>query len=258
MEVSPFSDECVTAFRRHGWMYEGRRTIVTDVVRENNSTYRLGWTEMTRDASKMGSGLPEYLLLFRKPPSDPTTARADEPITKTKEDYTRARWQIDAHSFWRSNGNSPLSPDELYDYRQHVSRLEEKDRLGNLPSSFFAEPPVSRSAWVWDDVVYMRTLNTDQSRSRQQNHICPLPFDIVERTIKLYSNEGDLILDPFAGLFTVPYLAIKYGRIGYGVELNPRYFEAGVDYCQKMEQEKTAPTLFDYLQVKDVVKVAGA
>lgn len=253
MEVSPFSDECVMAFRKHGWMYEGRRTIVTDVVRENNSTYRLGWTEMTKDSSKMGSGLPEYLLLFRKPPSDNTTARADDPITKTKEGYTRARWQIDAHSFWRSNGNSALFPDELYDYRQHVERLEEKDKLGNLPSSFFAEPPVSRTEWVWDDVVYMRTLNTDQSRGRQQNHICPLPFDIVERTINLYSNPGDLVFDPFAGLFTVPYLAIKYGRLGYGIELNPAYFEAGIDYCQKMEQEKTAPTLFDYLELNEVV-----
>jgi hypothetical protein len=55
MEVSPFSDECVMAFRKHGFLYEGRRTISTDVVSENNQTYRLGWTEMTRDASKMGS-----------------------------------------------------------------------------------------------------------------------------------------------------------------------------------------------------------
>ena len=69
MEVAPFSDECVMAFRKHGFMYEGRRTISTDVVQENNQTYRLGWTEMSKDASKMGSGSPEYLLLFRKPPS---------------------------------------------------------------------------------------------------------------------------------------------------------------------------------------------
>ncbi len=255
MEVSPFSDECVMAFRKHGWLYEGRRTIVTDVVRENNSTYRLGWTEMTKDASKMGSGLPEYLLLFRKAPTDNTTSRADEPVTKTKENYSRARWQIDAHSFWRSNGNTALLPDELYSYQQHVDRLEEKDHHGNLPSSFFAEPPVSRSSWVWDDVIYMRTLNTDQSRSRQQNHICPLPFDIVERTINLYSNEGDLVLDPFGGLFTVPYIAMKYGRRGYGIELNPAYFEAGVNYCQKMEQEKTSPTLFDFLHIENVIQV---
>ena len=254
MEVSPFSDECIAAFRKHGFLFEGRRTIVTDVVRENASTYRLGWTEMSKDASKMGSGLPEYLLLFRKAPSDNTTSRADEPITKDKEDYTRARWQVDAHSFWRSNGNTPLLPEELYSYEEHVRRLEEKDAVGNLPSSFFAEPPVSKTKWVWDDIVYMRTLNTEQSRSRMQNHICPLPFDIVERTIRLYSNEGDLVFDPFAGLFTVPYVAMKLGRTGYGVELNPAYFESGVHYCQEMEQEKTSPTLFDYLKSEGVLE----
>lgn len=251
MEVSPFSDECVMAFRAHGWLYEGRRTIVTDVVRENNSTYRLGWTEMSKDASKMGSGLPEYLLLFRKAPTSNETSRADEPVTKDKAEYTRARWQVDAHSFWRSDGNSPLLPVELYDYEQHVERLEEMDRKGSLPASFFAEPPKSLSTWVWDDVVYMRTLNTEQSKKRQENHICPLPFDIVERAIRLYSNEGDVVLDPFAGLFTVPVIAMKLGRIGKGIELNQEYYAAGVKYCEAMQREKMVPSLFDYLQVAE-------
>lgn len=253
MEVAPFSDECVAAFRKHGWLYEGRRTIVTDVVRENSSTYRLGWTEMTKDASKMGSGLPEYLLLFRKPPSNADDQRADEPVTKDKADYGRARWQVDAHSFWRSNGNRPLLVDELYSYGAHVKRLEELEQNGNLPASFFYEPPRSPSAWVWDDVVYMRTLNSNQSQKRKENHVCPLPFDIVERTIRLYSNEGDVVLDPFGGLFTVPYLAIRLGRYGIGIELNSEYYAAGVRYCQEAERQATLPTLFDFLKVEKVM-----
>jgi DNA modification methylase len=252
MEVSPFSDECVMAFKKHGWLYEGRRTIVTDVVRENASTYRLGWSEMSRDASKMGSGLPEYLLLFRKPPTSNDNSRADEPVTKDKETYTRARWQVDAHAFWRSDGNSPLTPIELYDYESHVGRLEELDRKGSLPASFFSEPPKSMHAWVWDDVVYMRTLNSEQSKKKLENHICPLPFDIVERAIKLYSNEGDVVLDPFAGLFTVPIIAMKLDRIAIGIELNPEYFHAGVRYCEQIQQEKLMPSLFDYLEAVSV------
>lgn len=248
MDVAPFSDECVTAFRKYGFIYGGRRTIVTDVVRENNSTYRLGWTEMTKDASKMGSGLPEYLLLFRKPPSSPDTQRADEPIVKDKTEYSRGRWQIDAHAFWRSNGNGFVILDHPYDYGAHVERLEELDKHGNLPASFFYEPPVSRSEWVWDDVQFMRGLNSDQSRHNEQNHLCPLPLDIVERTIRLYSNERDTVLDPFAGLFTVPYVAIKMERYGIGIELSDIYFEAGVRYCREAEQGRKAPTLFDWAE----------
>jgi hypothetical protein len=248
MEVAPFSDECVMAFRKHGWLYEGRRTVVTDVVRENNSTYRLGYTEMTHDASKMGSGLPEYVLLFRKPPTKADTARADEVVSKNKADYSRGRWQVDAHSFWRSDGNTPIRKAEIYDYQGHIARLEEMERSGNLPASFFYEPPKSHSTWVWDDVIFMRTLNTNQSMSRSEKHICPLPFDIVERLIRLYSNEGDIVFDPFAGLHTVPYLAIKLGRFGHGIELNHEYWTCGVKYCQDMERQVECPTLFGYLE----------
>ena len=136
-----------------------------------------------------------------------------------------------------------------------VGRLEELDRKGSLPASFFYEPPASPSHWVWDDVVYMRTLNTEQSKKRQENHICPLPFDIVERTIKLYSNPGDLVLDPFAGLFTVPVIAMKLDRFAVGIELNREYFDAGVRYCEQVQQEKMMPTLFDFF---DVAKTAEA
>ncbi len=248
MEVSPFSDECTMAFRKHGWMYEGRRTITTDVVRENASTYRLGWTEMSHDATKMGSGLPEYVLLFRKPPTSPENARADEPVTKDKEEYTRARWQVDAHSFWRSNGNRPLEPDELYDYEAHVGRLEHLDKAGNLPSSFFYEPPASPSDHVWDDISMMRTLNSEQSHKRRENHICPLPFDTVERLIRLYSNEGDIILEPFGGVGTTGFIAIKEGRKAYLVELSRKYYVDLVRYCKQAEQQRMVPTLFDYLE----------
>jgi DNA modification methylase len=270
MEVDPFSDLTVQAFMRHGFLYEGRRTITTDVVRENASTYRLGYTEMTRDASKMGSGLPEYLVLFRKAPTSAATARADEPVTRDKADYTRARWQVDAHAYWRSNGNThvPSKPEdqvrfllnllsikEDYDFEAHVARLEDLEQRGMLPASFFYEPPETNNSRIWSDVQMMRGLNSSQSRREQVQHTCPLPFDIVERVINLYSNRGDVVLDPFAGIFTVPYCAIKAGRFGIGMELGDKYFDDGARYCHEAENEVTTPTLFDLLEE---AKGAGA
>lgn len=271
MEVAPFSDECVAAFRKHGWLYQGRRTIVTDVVRENNQTYRLGWTEMTKDASKMSSGMPEYLLLFRKAPSETSSQYADLPVAKSKSEYSRGRWQIDAHSLWRSNGNRPLTPDEIaammpdaasrlfaseqiseaYDHERHVAICEALDDRGCLPASFMLLPPrvtADERDMVWDDVSYIHTLNGGQSRRRAEQHICPLPIDIAERAIRLYSNPNEIVLDPFAGLFTVPYVAVKMGRIGHGVELNHDYYTAGVRYCEQAEIEVSSPTLFDLQQ----------
>lgn len=250
LEVEPFTDDCARAFRRYGFAAQGRCTITTDVVRENNSTYRLGWTENSKDSTKMGFGLPEYLLVFRKPPTDHDNARADEPVTKDKKVYTRARWQIDAHSFWKSNGNRPLFPDEMYDYEAHVGRLQAKDDNNNLPAAFFLEPPVSESSWVWDDINGMLCLNADQTKRGEQNHICPLPFDIVNRVITRWSNENDLVLDPFAGLGTVGVCAMKLQRRAYLIELKKEYFDALMRYCNETEQKALTPTLFDWVEMQ--------
>lgn len=80
--VYPFHAKTMDHFIKHGFAYMGMKTIVTDVVRENNQTYRLGWTEQCKDGSKMGVGMPEYLLLFRKPPTDTANSYADTPVVK--------------------------------------------------------------------------------------------------------------------------------------------------------------------------------
>ena len=266
--IEPFHALCINHYMRHGFQYFGMITIVTDVVRENNQTYRLGWTEQCKDGSKMGVGCPEYILLFRKLPTDRSTAYADSPVTKSKEEYTRAQWQIDAHAYWRSSGNRMISKEELqsisvdslqkvyrkfsrenvYNYKEHVELAKKLDENGKLPAIFMVVAPGSWNRLeVWDDINRMKTLNTTQSRRRAQMHVCPLQIDIVERIINRYSNKGDLVLDPFGGLMTVPMIAIKMNRRGYGIELSQDYFRDGVGYLQAAEDEMETPTLFDFI-----------
>lgn len=265
--MEPFHALCIEHYMRHGFAYFGMITVVTDVVRENNQTYRLGWTEQCKDGTKMGVGCPEYILLFRKPPTDRSTAYADEPVTKTKQDYTRAQWQIDAHGFWRSSGNRLITKEELmkapidklqilyrqysrntvYSYDEHIELAKKLDADGHLPATFMVVAPGSWSEEVWDDVNRMRTLNTTQSQRRQTMHVCPLQLDIVDRIINRYSNEGDLVLDPFGGLGTVALEALKMGRRGYTIELNDAYFRDAVGYLEAEEARIEAPTLFDLL-----------
>lgn len=267
--IDPFSEMTVMHYMKHGFKYMGRIVVLTDVVRENNQTYRLGWSENCKDGSKMGVGCPEYILLFRKLPSDTAKAYADTPVTKSKEEYTRAQWQLDANAFWRSSGNSLLTKDEInrmtlsqlqktyrkysvshiYNYEDHVEQAKELDKDGRLPATFALMPPASWSDKIWDDINRMRTLNTTQSQRRQALHVCPLQLDIVERIINRYSNPGDLVLDPFGGLMTVPLTAIKLGRRGYGIELNPDYFRDGVGYLKQYEESKEQLTLFDFEDV---------
>ncbi|MGN1194740.1 MAG: DNA methyltransferase [Acutalibacteraceae bacterium] len=263
--MEPFHAQCIMHYMKHGFQYFGMITVITDVVRENNQTYRLGWSEQCKDGTKMGVGCPEYILLFRKLPTDTSNAYADVPVTKTKDDYTRARWQIDAHAFWRSSGDRPVSFEEvknlkseiagkqfteqsrkaIYDYEKHVALAESLDEMKRLPASFMTVAPGSWSDDVWDDVNRMRTLNTSQSQKNRVQHVCPLQLDIVERIIRRYSNEGETVFDPFAGLFTVPMTAVKMNREGYGVELNSDYFKDGVMYLREADAGRDMPTLFD-------------
>lgn len=296
--VYPFHCHTIAHFQRHGFAYMGMKTIVTDVVRENNQTYRLGWSEQCKDASKMGVGMPEYLLIFRKPPSDLSNSYGDKPITKLKPfsldadgnmvpfdrnlqmvtgtGYSRSRWQIDAHGFTRSSGNRLLRGEELqglphdvifkvfkdhslrqvYDFEQHVSIGETLEASGKLPVTFMLLQPQSWSEEVWSDITRMLTLNGAQSAKGKEMHLCPMQFDIADRAIAQWSMEGEEVYDPFGGLMTVPYRAIKAGRRGRAAELNPAYFFDGAAYCKAMEQEVSMPSLFDFEDAQTMQEAA--
>jgi DNA modification methylase len=270
--VDPFHCQAIEHYRRHGFALLGYAVVVTDVVRENNQTYRLGWTEQCKDGSRMGAGLPEWLLIFRKPPTDSADGYADVPVVKAKADYPRARWQLDAHAYWRSSGDRLLVPEDLagqpwrtiyrtfrahstthvYDHEHHVACGAALEAEGQLPPDFMLLPPVSWHPDVWSDVTRMRTLNAAQANQGRVKHLCPLQFDIVERVIRQRSMPGETVFDPFGGLFTVPYMAVKLGRRGEACELSPSYFADGVRHVEAAAAAARLPTLFDLLGAEEV------
>ena len=265
--VQPFAAEAIMHMIKHGFGFIGEITLDTDVVRENNQTYRLGWSEVVKDRTKLGVGTPEKVLLFRKNQTDRTAGTADEPVTKTKADYTLARWQIDAAALWKSSGDRFITPEELeglpvpmirkvfaaacesriYDYEAHVALGDDFAARLRLPTTFAMLAPTSESPVIWTEVNRLQSLNTSQARKGAELHVCPTPFDVVDRCINQWSNPGDLIFDPFGGLGTAVTRALKLGRRGKCNELNPLYWADAVKYAQAMENQVTMPSLFDLL-----------
>lgn len=268
--VQPFHADAITHYTKHGFAYLGMKTIVTDVVRENAQTYRLGWTEQCKDGSRMGVGMPEYLLLFRKPPTDASNGYADDPVVKSKDAYSRARWQFDAHGFARSSGNRHLTVGDLagathaevfklfkkhslgnvYNFEHDVRLAEHLDTVGMLPPSFMLLQPQSWHPDVWTDVTRMRTLNAVQVQKSKEMHLCPMQFDTADRVIAQFTMPNESVFDPFSGLGTVPLRAVKLGRCGYGCELSPTYHDDACWHMHAAEHKASSPTLFEMEEIE--------
>ncbi len=269
--IAPFHAHCILHFVKHGFTYGGMITISTDVVRENNQTYRLGYSELCKDASKMGVGLPEYVLLFRRPPTDPTKGYADERVTLSNQQYSLARWQIDAHSVWKSGGDRLLIPEDFeglsvkqtyrlfrswsfaceYDHEKHVAIGEGMAARGKLRKDFSMIPVASSHPEIWTDIMRARTLNSEQSRRRREKHLCPLQIDVVDRLIRRFTNPGDVVFDPFGGVGTVPVRSVILGRQGHSCELNSGYWGDSCSYLRAAETDASIPSLFDLLLVEE-------
>lgn len=260
-----FTHRACDCFERNGFHCMGFHYVPTSVVEENNQTYRLGYGEMMKDATKMGAGIPEEIWIFRKAPSSNSNAYADDPVIHDRAFYSLAHWQIDADSFWQSNGNRYLTPHQLkgwgldkiqawwkrfnketvYDYNQHVELLQMLDDHKKLSRTFTTLPLQSNNGYVWNDVNRMHGLNMEQSRRKLQNHICPMPFDQVDRLIEFYTNPGETIFDPFGGLGTTGVRAVKKKRKAILTELNEVYAKCASIYLKETEYKNELPTLFD-------------
>ena len=216
-------------------------------------------------------------MLFRKPPTDQSNGYADVPVVKSKDDYSLARWQVDAHGFMRSSGNRLLdardlaglphdviyklwkaeSTTQVYDYDRHVSVGDQLQQAGRLPVTFMLIPPHSWHPDVWADVARMRTLNMLQEKNGREMHLCPLQFDIVDRTITQFTMPGETVFDPFGGIMTVAYCALKLGRKALSTELSESYYTDGLRYVQQAVRERSGPSLFDLMECEDMQEKAS-
>ncbi|HET8885582.1 MAG TPA: DNA methyltransferase [Salinimicrobium sp.] len=304
--IEDFSGQTVQHYLNHGFHLMGKITVTTDVVAENNQTYRLGHSQQCRDANKMGAGLPEYILLFRKAPTHSNNSYSDEPVMKARNEdevwcrdcndvvevnhdagvcakcgsfeiepwevYPVDLWQLDAHAYHRSSGNrivpsqlakktlkdvvrrwNEYQKEGLYDFEIHKELSSELNKNGKLSREYMTIPPRSNNDFVWDDIQRTKTLNAKQVSRKKEKHICPLQLDIIERLINRFTNKGDIVLDPFGGLMSVPHEAIRMGRKAIGIELNTEYYKDGLFYVRSIHEKISAPTLFDMLKPVETI-----
>jgi len=113
------------------------------------------------------------------------------------------------------------------------------------------QPDITNEEWIewarpiWYGIRESDTLQVAEARDNEdERHICPLQLGTIERCIRLWSNPGDLVVSPFAGIGSEGYESVRLGRRFLGFELKPSYYRVGVRNLQSAQTLKAQQSLF--------------
>lgn len=123
---------------------------------------------------------------------------------------------------------------------------ENKSPVTKTHESFPVDLWQNYASPVWMDINQSDTLQYRSARANEdERHICPLQLEVIKRAIRLWTNPGDLVLDPFAGIGSTGDVALQMGRRFIGTELKKSYFEQAWKNCQQAEKEANSGMLFE-------------
>jgi len=226
-----FPGDIIRAFEKHGWKYHSRVTIWKDPVIEMQRTKAQGLLhkQIKKDSSMSRQGLPDYLLIFRKWPDTGETS-GPEPVER-------------AGGFNGYLGHN-IPDDPAY-------KLEEIDGAHRLVEIPKGDDIFSIHVWqryaspVWFDIQQTNVLNCRIARDDEdEKHICPLQLDVIKRAVHLWTNPGDTVFTPFAGIGSEVYGAVEIGRRGIGIELKESYIAQANEFLKKLETADPQLKLF--------------
>jgi hypothetical protein len=193
-----FSGMILKTFLDAGFIYHSRVTLWKNPVTEMTRTKALGLLhkQIKKDAAMSRVGIPDYLMVFRKP-------------------------------------------------GEHLHPVIHQDTNPSKPGYLPVDMWQKIASPVWMDIDYGNTLNLKGARDeKDEKHICPLQLDTIERSLHLWTNKGDTIYTPFAGIGSELFQAIKMDRKAKGGELKTSYFNLAVKNCQNAELSKSQSLLF--------------
>lgn len=259
-----FPGRIIQAFEECGWSFHSRVTIWKCPVVERERTNNNGLLHKTilRDRSQVRQGMADYLLVFRKAPIG--TLMSEKPVengeagldryhgqmdprtssfhpsqfarTSRPSNESIALWQRYAEPVWWDASHA--SPEDYAAMQILLSAGWDADRVRSLFG-------LSESDAVWFDVNQTNVLNQEAGReSQDEKHICPLQLDLIARCISLWSQPGDVVLDPFSGLGSTGHEAVKLDRKYVGFELKESYWKASQRFLNAAVQSTRQMSLF--------------
>ena len=212
--MKDFPGEIIRRFELAGWIYHSRVTIWKDPLIQavRTKTLSLAHKQIIKDSTRCNQGMADYIVSFRKPGDNP------EPVAHPK-------------GFTRYVGTRDFPTGKTHDDQR-------KNKQSHEIWQRYASP-------VWFDINQTRVLSKEMARDEEdEKHVCPLQLDTIERCLELWSNPGDTVLSPFAGIGSEVYCAVEAGRQGIGIELKESYFKQAVKNLESIKRNKKQQELF--------------
>lgn len=206
-----FSGDLVRAHTDAGLVYHGRATIWKDPVVEMQRTKALGllYKQIRKDSAMNRVGMPDYMLFFRK------DAPNERPIEHCYPEDDKEALKIAKgwlEELQQQGLVAAIPPDDV------LASLINEAKFDVYDWQALASP-------VWMDIKQGNVLRNyrDAKSPNDEKHVCPLQLDTIRRCLRLYSRPGDVIMDPFNGIGSTGYEAVKARRKYIGFELKHEY-----------------------------------
>jgi len=212
--LKDFPGKIIQSFEENDFIYHSRVTIWKDPLIQAVRTKALGLAhkQISKDSSRCNMGLSDYIITMRKPGENP------EPISHGR-------------GFERYIGERP-------EPQRAKNDDPRKNKYSHEVWQRYASP-------VWDDIKQSNTLNISAARDeKDEKHICPLQLDSISRCLELWTNKNDTVLDPFVGVGSVGYQALKINRRFIGIELKKSYYNQAIKNLERIEFEQKQLKLF--------------
>jgi hypothetical protein len=272
--LQDFSGDLIKAHTASGLIYHGRVTIWKDPVVEMQRTKALGllYKQIRKDSAMNRVGMPDYMLFFRKDGDNPDRIEHCAPMhVPTKEivgwedgdmdvllygrkDYVDGTQKPDDGRNWQPVYKDVRvgSPEAVKIARKWLAEMHRNGLASAVPDDAMIAELIKHAEFdvyewqklaspVWMNIQQGNVLNRMKGDG-DERHVCPLQLDTIEKCLRLYSKPGDVVMDPFNGIGSTGYQAVKMFRRYLGFELKPEYAkQAGRNLA---EAERSVGDLF--------------
>lgn len=234
-----FRGDVIRLFQSEGWIYASEVLIdkCPQVRAQRTKDRGLLFKSLGQDSSVMAPVMPDYLLVFRKPGDNisPIRAGKSEKYGDGSGWISQDEWIEWAGAAWNAVKSGWMTEDEAFNSARDVWYRQRPD----FP----------------DGIKGTDVLNVSAAREAEdEQHLCPLQLGVIDRCVKLWSAPGEVVFDPFGGIGSTPYRAIRLGRKGAMVELKESYYRQAVRNCIRAEGERVRQrSFFDLDPVVDPI-----